>query len=786
MSNEFSIGRKHGKHTAGTGQKPNTGVTDPGATEWDLNDTGPVAAAGWDTPRAAGGAAGPQVADPAAAGMAPFRDLMEDEDEESSTLPGIDIRRLLLGCWRRRIMVGGIAAAFMLVFGIVAFTTIENEWTAVATLIKRDTGDEFAIGDGKAFKPQQYNLQTLLDTLKLPSSLENVIERAELDIDRTALSSVIDVNLGKESEIMHLIVSWDNPQTASAIANHLADVFLERSSTMRQSDAEETYLYFSEQLEETRARRRLIDAEMLAFQQLNKLSDFDAETEARLGELARLEGEYLSQLAETGALIFSIARLEAEMADQPDMIIKSTIYRSPLKQRLADYEWELQEARSRYTAENPKVAKLQKKVNVLNGMISNSNDESVPENTYAPNGHRLNLDMRLHELRDNLKVAEGRSEAMQTTITSLQEKLAFLSSKEKEFVRLTLRQEASESLEFSLSHRVDEARLQMLRSEPAFDVLERATPPEERQPSGRKLLVIGGAVVGTGLGLLVALLLEFFDPQVRTRRDGSDLSGSEVCSEWARLPVAAQQQVTHDPEASPTVMTFRHFVNNLEAQHDKEQLQSIAVVSAERGAGRSLIAANLARTLAMKERRTLLVDADTGMDAGRRPHESCAPMAGENGLLQTLDGSTTLQAALMKTDIDTLHCLGPGRPVPEQSAPLVLGGKRMAKFIDTLRRFRGHVVYDLPALQGHETALEAAAAIGNVVLVMRSDWSLRADTRQLVELLQKRHINILGTLVIDVPDHYLEHNRPAQQHVGTGNNTYEDRYDVQNDALQNA
>ena len=86
----------------------------------------------------------------------------------------------------------------------------------------------------------------------------------------------------------------------------------------------------------------------------------------------------------------------------------------------------------------------------------------MPENTYSPNGHRLNLDMRLHELRDELKVAEGRSEAMQTTIGKLQQKLAFLSSKEKEFVRLKLRQEASENLEFSLSHRVDEARLQML------------------------------------------------------------------------------------------------------------------------------------------------------------------------------------------------------------------------------------------------------------------------------------------------------------------------------------
>ena len=784
MSDEFSIDRNRDRRTHDAAD------TDPGATEWDLNKAAPEGAPedaiDWDASADTNETPEPQATEPAAAPLAPFQDLMDDDEEERSSLPGIDIRRLLLGCWRRRIMVAAIAITFIMAFGVIAFTTIENEWTAVATLIKRDTGDEFSIGGGKAFKPQQYNLKTLLDTLKLPSSLDKVIERAELDMKRTDLSGVIDVKLGNESDIMHLIVNWQDPQTASVIANHLADVFLERSSTMRQADAEETYLYFSERLEETRSERREIDAEMLAFQQENKLSDFDAETEARLGELARLEGEQQSQLAEIGALQFSIERLEAEISEQPDMIIKSTIYRSPLKQRLADYEWELQEARSRYTADNPKVAKLQKKVDVLTRMISDSNDESVPENTYSPNGHRLNLDMRLHELRDNLKVAEGRSEAMQTTIGKLQQKLAFLSSKEKEFVRLKLRQEASESLEFSLTHRVDEARLQMLRSEAAFDILERATPPEERQPSGRKLLVVGGAVVGAGLGLLAALLLEFFDPRVRTRRDGSDLSGAEVCSEWARLPASGQLFVTPDPTASPATMTFRHFINNLEAQHGTEQLHSIAVVSTERGAGRSLIAANLARTLAMKERPTLLIDADTGTDAGQRPHESCDVTDSEQGLLQALDGSTTLQAALMQTDLEKLHCLGPGQPVSKQPASLVLGGKRMMNFISALRRFRGRVIYDLPALQGHETALEAASAIGNVVLVLRSGWSRRADTRQLVALLQQRHINILGTLVIDLPDHYLEHNRPGLQRAATGNTTHEDKRNAYPDAMQNA
>lgn len=787
MNNEFRIGGN--RCTSGGSDsiaRPSAGGGN-GALEWDMAsdaahaDTAPpTGSAHNDRPGAA-----PRSEDTATAPPS-FKDLLEDDEAEArSSLPGIDIRRLLLGCWRRRKLVGGVAIAITLLFGILAFSTIENQWTAVATLIKRDTSDEFSISGGKSFKPQQYNLQTLLDTLKLPSSLDEVIRRAELNMKRTALSATIDVRLGKESDILHLVVNWQDPQTAARVANHLTDVFLEKSSDMRRADAEETHRYFRERLAETRAERRLIDTEMLRFQQENQLSDFDAETEARLGELARLEGEYQTQQADIGALQFAIERLEAEIAEQPDMVIKSTIYRSPLKQRLADYEWELQEARSRYTADNPKVAKLQKKVDVLTGMIADSNDESVPENTYSPNEHRQNLDLRLHELRDTLKVTENRAAALQLTITGIQQKLAFLSSKEKEFVRLKLRQETSGNLELSLTHRVDEARVQMLRAEPAFDVLERATPPEERQPSGRKLVLAGGAVVGTGLGLLIALLLEFFDPRVRTRRDGADLTGAEICSEWACTPAGDLQQVSPQHVTAPVVMTFRHFVNNLETLHDDKQLHSIAVVSAERGAGRSLVAANLARTLALKERPTLLIDADAGREAGQRPGDACAAPGSATGLLQVLAGTATLKSALQKTDLDRLRCLGPGQLLPGQRVPLVLGSKRMAQFVEKLRSFRGRVVYDLPALNGHETALEAAATIGNVILVLRSGWSRRSETRQLVDLLLKRRINILGTLVVDVPDHYLDQRTEARQPPSAYRNTHEENRDGYPDAFQN-
>ena len=782
MKERLSFDRNHDDVEGGNARARTDG--DPGHPEWDMAESTRSTAAPRETLEEQ---APPATPEPAPTLLPSFRDVLEeDEEEPRSTLPGIDVRRLLLGCWRRRYLVGGVAAAVILLFGVLAFTTIENRWTAVATLIKRDTGDEFSISGGKAFKPQQYNLQTLLDTLKLPSSLDEVIERAELAIKRTALSSTIDVKLGKQSDILHLVVTWEDPATAARVANHLADVFLEKSSEMRRTDAEETWRYFGERLDEARADRRRIDAEILAFQQENRLTDFDAETQARLGELARLEGDYQTQLAEIDALQFAITRLEGEINEQPDMVIKSTIYRSPLKQRLADYEWQLQEARSRYTSDNPKVAKLQKKVDVLNGMIEESNDESVPENTYSPNEHRQNLMLRLHELRDSLKVTENRTAALKTTIEETQEKLALLSGKEKEFVRLKLRQEASQSLELSLTHRAEEARLQMLRAEPAFDVLERAMPPEERQPSGRKLILVGGAVVGTGLGLLIALLLEFFDPRVRTRREARDLSGAEVCGEWARLPSAGKPRAPSLPVGGLD-KTFRQFLNDLEALHGTEQIHSIAVVSAERGAGRSLVAASLARTLAMKERSTLLIDADPAEGAGPRPHEALGAPCGDTGLLQVLDGSATLKTASRDSGIENLRCLGPGGPGSDlPDASLALGSKRMSEFVSALRRFPGRLVYDLPSLQDHETAVEAAALVGNVVLVLRSGSTLRSEARNLVEILHRRKINILGTLVVDVPEHYLEHAQARARKGGLGIRNQKERIDARQNVLQGA
>ena len=63
----------------------------------------------------------------------------------------------------------------------------------------------------------------------------------------------------------------------------------------------------------------------------------------------------------------------------------------------------------------------------------------------------------------------------------------------------------------------------------------------------------------------------------------------------------------------------------------------------------------------------------------------------------------------------------------------------------------------LPAtLSGQETAIEAATAVGNVILVMQSGSSYRKEVANLVEKLKQRRVNVIAAVVTDVPVERLE------------------------------
>ena len=718
---------------------------------------------------------------------------MGGEEEESPNAPGLDIQRLVLGVRKRLWLAVGIAFAIAVLFLVGAVTLIKAKWEAVAVVMVHTRQDEFSLGGAKPFESQDYTLRTMLDTIKLPSALLEISDALELNATPRALGPAIGVRTGKDSNLFQIAAVWKDPVVAANLANKVADQLVQRSRDLRHKDAEGAHANYTAQLEAARRELRTVTERMRAFKTTHQVSDFNAETQVLLDSLIRLEAELNTKIAETEAMGEALTDIDAAIQGEPEMVVTSTVYRNPLKTRLADYEWQLQEARSRYTEQNPKVIKLQTRVDVLNKMIDESKDEGAPENLYSANTKLVALEGQQRELKNDIRIREAQIAALSQTVKQSRAKLAALVNAERDFQLLQQRLTSAGNLESNLVGRVEEARVVMLRNEAAFELFEAASPPTEPAPSPKRLIAIAGVVLGGMTGLFVALLLELLDPLVRTRRDVLAIPGVPLGWEFQQVPEGHHTLVDAAEPGDPVAILFRRLINDLDAQRDSSDWQCIGVTSAEPEVGRTLVATNLSHTLAIKEHPVILVDADLRGVAGMRPADLFGFPPDRPGLRQALRGLSPIAPLLYATETPDLSLLTDGcfqpnhspealavgepsgaalstvaaRPANASSVPELdgrppdldlvrLGSRQFRTILDALRQSGRHLVFDLPPVSTHETVLEAAACLGNIVLVAHSGKTTRAELREVAQLLENRGAKICAILVTGVPDDSLE------------------------------
>jgi uncharacterized protein involved in exopolysaccharide biosynthesis/Mrp family chromosome partitioning ATPase len=718
---------------------------------------------------------------------------MGNAEEEAPTGPGLDIRRLVRGILKRFWLAAGIAFTIATLFLAAAVTLVKPKWEGIATVMVHTRQDKFSLGGAKPFELQDYNLKTMLDTIKLPSALMAVSKALEPNVDPRILSPAIGVRTGKDSNLFQLTAVWNDPVMASSIANEVAEQLVQRSRDLRRKDAEDAHANYSAQLDAARGKLRAATDELRVFKATHQVSDFNAETQVLLDSLIRLEIELSTKIAETEAVREALTDIEQAIEGEPEMVVTSTVYRNPLKTRLTDYEWQLQEARSRYTEQNPKVIKLQVRVDVLKQMIDESKDEGAPENLYSANTELVALRAQQRELTDDIRVRDALIAALSKIVEQSRTKLAALTAAEKDFELLQQRMTSTENLESSLVGRVDEAKVMMLRNEAAFELYEAARPPTEPAPSPKKLLAVAGVVLGGGIGLFVVLLLELLDPLLRTRRDALGLPGVEFAWEFQQVPQGHYAVVSATDPGDPVATLFRRLINDLDAKLEPTDWKCLGVVSADPEVGRTLVATNIAQSLAIKERPVVLVDADLRGLAGMRPGNLFELPADQPGLLEALRGQAPVEAVLRTTETPDLSLLPAGclqcdqatdaqaagdlgaDRIPSVAAPAAdrdselqpadrrpdhnvvrLGNRQFRTILDILRQSGRHLVYDLPPIGTQETVIEAAASLDGVILVARSGQTTRFQLREVAQSLEDRGAKVRGIVVTDVPANMLE------------------------------
>ena len=249
-----------------------------------------------------------------------------------------------------------------------------------------------------------------------------------------------------------------------------------------------------------------------------------------------------------------------------------------------------------------------------------------------------------------------------------------------------------------------------------------------------------GVVVGLVVGFGLAFFIEYLDTSVKTIDDVERTLQSPV------LGVIPQNvgYLLDEGAESPHAEAYRVLRTNLLFSRKDDKLNTIAVVSAGAGEGKSTTVCNLATVFAQGGQRVLMVDSDL-----RRPTlHRLMQVANTLGLTNYLLKQNTLEEVIQTTKLPTLDFMASGK-LPSSSLG-VLSSAQMRDLITELKRRYDYVFFDSPPIMGVSDASILASEVDmtlQVIQYRRYPQPMNIRAKQLIE---KVGGNLIGIVLNNI------------------------------------
>ncbi|HXG63041.1 MAG TPA: polysaccharide biosynthesis tyrosine autokinase [Planctomycetota bacterium] len=355
----------------------------------------------------------------------------------------------------------------------------------------------------------------------------------------------------------------------------------------------------------------------------------------------------------------------------------------------------------------------------------------------------------LEALAAQLEAAEEEERAVQGELAEVERKLGHVVRQVSEYKRLDAQLAGARELYAAYLKRQGETEATSGTGLASVRVLDPAQIPSKPYAPDVAVVVSVAFVLGAFLGLGAVFLAEQLDDSIRSASEvqgflGLDVVGAVPPLRSAEGP-ADGPRILSDRSALSEVEPFRVLRSELVARLEGVRGgRMVAVLSALRGEGKSTVAANLARALAMEGRKVLLLDADMRRPTAMR---TAGPEAGP-AMEHFLRGEVPFEQAVRREVLAGVDVFGMTAGTNQAAE---LAGSEV--FEDALRRAREayeYVVVDTPpVLQAAEAAL-LARRCDAAVLVARARRTGRAAARSALRRLTGARAPVVGAILNEV------------------------------------
>lgn len=270
-------------------------------------------------------------------------------------------------------------------------------------------------------------------------------------------------------------------------------------------------------------------------------------------------------------------------------------------------------------------------------------------------------------------------------------------------------------------------------------LIEPASVP--KPPSTFSVIVFYVLALFVGLlgGIGLVFVLENIDPRLYNGKQAQTMTGLPVLGHIPAIPRSHLGKVVAG--YFPYNHAFQRLGINLQAVSREKKLRFIMVTSAETGEGKSLIAANLAYSLARSGHKTLLVDADM-----RRPvQHTYFALTNELGFGDVLFSNASLDAVIREGGLGLTVMTG-GSVVDDYDMSL-LEGERAKKIFGQVANQWDYVILDTPAFLGLADSMILSRLVDGILLVIRLGETSQDLLEVTIQQLEKLQVNILGLVI---------------------------------------
>jgi len=575
----------------------------------------------------------------------------------------------------------------------------------------------------------------------------------------------------RNTDIIDIKVTAASPFEAAYLANAVASAYQSMNQAQSQAEVRQVKNFLEDQLSKVRDELNKSEEDLKAYKQRARVVALDQETQELVSKIAEFETLFNEANTDLQAnrqrLKYINDQLKSSNLRLDLETISSQPYLAELKKQIAEKEAAL----ASYMASMIEIGAMEQNKNDVQlrerqiDALKTKFKEEVTKIAAAeyidPAQLASSLVTSKIEVETEIQSLLPKVDALRGIVDRYNGDLEMLPGKSLTLARLMRTAQVDEKIYLMLQEKYQESRITEVGQLGNVRIIDRANEPKDPVTPKKKLNLVLGFLIGLGLGVGIAFVLEYLDNTVRSMEDVEHLGMSimaaipfikpeEASGVFTRLKLNGDLQaksinerlVTHLKPQSPISEAYRTLRTNILFSGPDQPKKVILLTSSGPKEGKSTTVSNLAITFAQMGNKTLLIDADL-----RRPIQyRLFGFDAQVGLTNVLVGRATLAEAVHTVDgLDSLHVMNCG-VIPPNPAEL-LGSAMMRQLLQQTRQEYSMILIDSPPALAVTDASILSPMVDAVLLVIRSGSTAREAALRANEQLRRVGAPVMGVVL---------------------------------------